>query len=386
MRWIWTVLAPVTVFVSPLRELAAQHHITLAAAPEVVVEAKVLAAQPVSWASVSAGGVIAISQGPGSPVRLFGSDGRHVAWIPDGREAVFAVSSPHFGWIGDSLWVFDDASNQIRLYSTRGTLIRSAPANPRLGAPVARSNAAWSRPVALAGDGSFILRTARTADPNDIELGPPPPDRLAHMKSDGSGERRLGAVPADVSELNIPLGQKFATVNVPFRARPRVRPSKDGLYLAMVGPENDAGELASVRVTVIGARGDTAFSRVVRTESPQIAKQSVDSAIARMVARTRIPKLAEAIPSAIRHGIPSARDVQADAWYTPDGRTWVALRPPGRPTLCRVYDTSGTIIGDFSLPAGAVVADVGRDQLLVSEQASNGLQTLVRYRIVSGRP
>jgi hypothetical protein len=170
--------------------------------------------------------------------------------------------------------------------------------------------------------------------------------------------------------------------------------AQDGSRIAFGTTTINPNHSGALRITVIGARGDTLVARDVAFAGIPLSRQTADSLIAgrlksfRPAPNSKTPPpaptdVADEIESRIRARMPAASSPYGNLTIGLDYSLW--LSSPYNPKV-REY----TVLDDHGNPLGTVVlskpgvrlAAVTRSNIWTVEYDANDLPSLVRYKIV----
>jgi len=290
------------------------------------------------------------------------------------------------GWLGNRLWVADPRYRQLAIIDERGKVIKSLE-HPSWIRPTwadRRRFPIFARlePLALYADGSWLVvpRNERSL------VDTPEYDRnvayIVRISAAGSIQRTVARVPRDEGNVIIASGAQRRTMGIPYFPRTVWDVSSDGTRVAVVSTSMTGPDSATFRVTVIGAQGDSVFSRRLPFVPMRMTAQSIDSI--RTNVRTGVgARSADEIRTLVTQRTPRYYPPVAGVRVGRDHTTWVQLRPTadGRPWL--VLDSAGAPIGMVTLPKEVMLQEADREHVWGFERSAGRIDALVRYRVRS---
>src|SRR5262249_18919069 len=142
----------------------------------------------------------------------------------------------------------------------------------------------------------------------------------------------------------------------------------------------DSGTL---RVTAIGERGDTVFSRMVAQPAVRIPQQAIDNFLANERACGSLST--EAVRDSIARRIAAFRSYLRGVLVGRDGTTWITLHAVADTSMERTaigLDERGEIIGAVTLPINQNFVGADRGHVWMGEGGRpRQPATLIRYRL-----
>jgi hypothetical protein len=331
-------------------------------------------------------------------VRFYDATGKHRLDIGGrgGGPGEFApggrLGSIIAGFVGDSIWYYDLIGRRMTLVTRQGRLLRSVTMKP-LPALAARpgdsARAPGFQPLAVYGDGSMLgRRTVFIA----ADAGGRKED-IVHVNADATAVRTVLDIPSQESFVVVNRqtgrGQSFAVRGA---ARPISHVSQDGNRVVIVH-QNISATRPTMRISVLSPRGDTLVARSLpitpaparQAEFEQILtmqrrdleaarpphdKQFIDEFEQKMRAAT--PKVIAPI-SMVRLGIDNTIWLALPAQR--DSQPWLVLDPNGNP-IGQLMVRSGGVGG-----GGFITAAVSRERLWGIQTNSDGVPSIIRYRV-----
>jgi hypothetical protein len=317
------------------------------------------------------------------------------------------------GWVGDTLWVYDNALRRITYVSPAASLVRSEILAPKLNAAM-RSGAA--EPL---GPEAILMFQPSAISSGGVVIGPAMigvGESSGAMKtrsvvmattSDGGGHVVMAPLPIneDVSVTYRPGGGEASfTAAVPFAFAPITEYSADGSRVAfLTATQARAGSSYTVTVLNLGrvsraslesqravskaAMVDTVFSRTYAVPALPIPRGVVDSALETLRAPRADgrPRFPPGIADKLRE-LAGARAPQA---YPPvtglvlglDQTTWVLLRKTAAGTPAIALDDRGTVVAQITVPLKSRMVQATRGRVWMLESDDDGLSSIVRYAL-----
>lgn len=349
---------------------------TRTAVRELVIDATVADLSPVGAIAVARNGSLAVAQPQDHLIRFFDSRGTPLGAV--GRSGAgpgeFRTIA-RLGWRGDTLWAFDQGLSRLTLISPERKFLRAVPlirtvtdVDPKsepvqimgalalyadgtqlLAAFLPRARPSWARPAFDAGSRNVLPRVT--------------PEGVVKYLSGWAPEDPCGF---DLTALNSNCARPLASV------------SPDGDRIAFVTMATVGSDSGSYRVTVLGAKGDSVFSRRLPFAARAIPARFTDSLRALDAARPRqtLPPGTEA-----RLGTPKIFPPIQRAILGRDGTVLLSYTTDGALAQHLLLSSTGQPLGMVSLPVNVKVLAVSRDTLWGTAADENDLQSIVRFRL-----
>jgi|CXWL01.1.fsa_nt_gi hypothetical protein len=326
--------------------------------------------------AVGPDGILAINQGQDRQVRLFSAKGQPLATIGRRGSGPGEFQSPRrLFWRADTLWVGDGTLNRLSAFDRSGRFLLATPLPAAFG------------PQMVAPDGRrFVQPQFVTRNPDGtITL-------VAHLLGGERGKSRpwLIAIGADGALKRVGtelpgddcIRQVGGTTEVVIPYCPRALNGDSpqlGSTVSAVTHMNGSRP-ARFQVTTRRATGETSFSREYLVPVNRITPAEVTELRADDPKHPRPPAVLEFIR---RSPIPEARPPFVGVNVAPDGSAWF-IRPNAIDGNYEYFgvDPTGTPIGRIRVHTDAALVWASRDVAWVIERDADGLETLVRYRIV----
>ena len=298
------------------------------------------------------------------------------------------------GWVADTLWVYDDSHRRITMITPAGRLARQVTL-PSIVTP-ATAHAPPMRftpaPRAVLGTGEILVRTSveHGFDSTTGVVAPTSP-RLSIASADGSIRRHVVELPPDSGWWEIRRGS-IRGGGIPLVASPLEHVAHDGRTIATLVTQFASRTQGTFRIVTLATTGDTLFNRAYEFEGTPIAKSDVDRYTAIGEGRTvdnkaiqRPNDVETIIARLIRERMPAV--YPPIRWLTlgTDGSVWVTPWIPGIPATESprvLLDAKGNPIASVVIPKGSWFRAVSRTHLWVTIGNADGLQNVVRYRLV----
>jgi hypothetical protein len=285
--------------------------------------------------------------------------------------------------MGDSLWIFDGAQTQTTIVTSSGQLLRTTPL-PSLESGSTSLTMLGFSPVAFLPDGS-TLGMARRVDEsrgNDwgtrvlVRFTPPGTSRVLTSLPDQHDERWFMTVAS--------MGR-----NIPFALQPQVAVSPYGDRILSLTVENLSDEGGRFTVSAVDNGGNLIYATAIPFRGIPIPSRIADSAVNALAPpagrRLEGPDVSSEFQSLARRRMPKVFPPVQRLTAGLDGTAWVTLRDTAgtRPVL--VLDARGEQVATVALPTSVRVEQATSTHLWATQADSDGLISVVRYRI-SGWP
>jgi len=337
--------------------------------------------------TVGPSGEIIVASGQLSgAIRGFDSTGKPLSWsVPFGNNRDLEIRWVwRMGWTGNSLWVADPGFKQIALIDRAGKVTKSLeyPSWVRPAWADRRRFPVFAGldPLALYADGSWLVRPS---NPRSLVSTPEYDNSysyLARMSEGGSIEKLIVRVPRGGPPPDPRMRSTSQAIFPASGPLPVWDASTDGSRVVVVSTALTGADSATYRVTAIGARGDTVFSKPFPFVPVPMSKQSIDSVRTRYnrsigdrasdVAREEaVKRLPWAYPPV--EGVLAGRDQTV----------WIELRSTAPEHMWLVLDTKGETIGTVRLPKEFVARVAERGRVWGFDRDADRVTALVRYRI-----
>jgi hypothetical protein len=340
---------------------------------------------PIQWMDVAANGTIAVSQPQDKAVKFFSPTGQLLSKFGRAGEGPGEFQDLNrLGWLGDTAWVLDARLQRLTYISPQRTFLRSVPVQQARPAPTDAARLpvmSFLHPDAVYSGGYILTSAQTTVDQQATPSGVT--NAFLRLSADGVIQRVVAQIPRSGGTVDIRTpGGGMVGGGVPFFASDLRDPASDGSRIAFVSTTLTGRDANTFRVTVIGAMGDTIFSRAYPFTPVPIPSALFDSAVSARIVRAQVPELKSYYRSVDK---PSAYPPVLSVMVGRDGTIWLRLRAiaDGRPWL--VLDEKGNPIGSLMLSAkqtGIAVAD--RHNVWTTDSDADGVQSIVRYQVSGG--
>jgi hypothetical protein len=327
----------------------------------------------------------------GQPIVAFDSLGNRLSWkvATGGRDDAEILFPTRVGFIAgtSTVWVADQGYGQIALIDSTGKVFKSIE-NPswihpswaeRRKYPVFASMQA----LALYKDTTMLMLPGRER----ALLDTPGYDRsglhLLRAAWGGSIQRTLAMVPNLEDHVTF-LGKNCQhTTSIPFGARTSWAVSVDGSRVVVVTSGTSVADSGTVRVTSIGERGDTVFSRVLPQPAVRVPQETIDNLLSSQRACGTFTL--EAVRDSVSRRISAFRSFIIGVTPGRDQTTWLTMRPVADTATERIaigLDERGEIIGSVTLPPNQPLVGADRTHVWTVESGRMRIATaIVRYRV-----
>lgn len=335
---------------------------------------------PIGAVAVAEDGTMALTQRQDYVVRFFSMIGKALGAMGGrGQGPGEFASVGRVGWLGDTLWVSDFSLRRITLISPSRTLLRTltfqAEAGPAPGDVGRVPTFPFLIPTGMFPDGSIHASLQLGAGQDAPELFR---NHTAYGRVSPTGivERIIARMPIGDVQLNLPEG----SVPWPFPNRTIHEVSPDASRTAVAVASLEGADAGTFSVTVLGAQGDTVFSRHYPFESVPIPAGVGDSVIAASASRISHPVLAAAFRRGAR--VPPVYPPLQGLVLGRDGTIWVQITGRGEERQYVVLGSDGDPLGTVLLPSRSRVAAASRERMWVIERDEVNLESVVRYQVV----
>lgn len=311
-------------------------------------------------------------------IRVFGNDGRYRRTIgrqgagPGEFESMWSM-----GIVGDSLWSIDINLRRLSFFNLTGALISTVPFDP-IPLSLGESVLFMPYPDVLMRDGDFLgfgRGAASSIDNGDITANP-----LMRMTPDGRAADTLAWVSITHDDMILRSARSRSYRPQPFTDAPLAvyAASARRAYVIERWAATEPNT-AAVRITALGAGGDTAWVRELSYEPARLDPAIVDSIRGRLVRA-----LAARYPREEVH-----RALFAPTWRTPvtaavagdNGTLWIRWDEDTKPGRYTVLNPDGVVVADVLAPKKVNLRWVSDSTAWGDALDENDVPTLVRYRI-----
>jgi hypothetical protein len=283
------------------------------------------------------------------------------------------------GWKGDSLWVQDIEHRRTTFIGADHQLLRTEPWPMVDLQSTAPGRIGSFDPLALLPDGSWLGQGFMATADRSSRRGV-----LASRAADGA-YRIVFRMPQSENDPRMMWVSGFGR-SVPFSLQPQYSFAYNGSRVGELSAPLPASERSHFTVTVFRATSDTVFSRRYEYRGVAIPGQAKDSALAAILPRSgRVAEGPQDMPQRFQA---IARDRMPD-WYIPvetitlglDQTIWIGMRPTTEGRSMLILNERGDPIGTLLLPRTSRLRQARANQIWVTDTDSDGLTSVVRYRV-----
>lgn len=287
------------------------------------------------------------------------------------------------GWLGDSMWVADQAFDQLVVVGPSGRVIRSL------------ERPSWVRPrwrdrrryplfsamewESLSPDGTMLVRPSRPRMIFDTPQYDRSSQYLVRTDRDGIILSTVARIPLDEGLLRLRDGTERRELRVDFLARPLWKTSSGGQRIAVVTQSRaDSGVF---HVTMLSAAGDTVFSRGYRAAARRVSPEQRDAALGRVQPFGAFS--ADALRDSLRKLMPAFHPPAHGLSMGVDGSVWVWVRAPDAPPqewTAMIIDPAGTLVGQARLPRSYRSAEVSTSHVWLISRGERNAAAIERLR------
>jgi len=320
----------------------------------------------------------------------FDSAGRKQVWpLKIGSRTVKSevAGIASMGWVGDSMWIFDPAFDQLAVVDSNGKLLKSLE-RPSWVRPFWRDRRKYPLFRGLIWQALYPDGTALVTPLSPRALFDSPEyDRskmhLLRVDADGKILKTIARVPAGDPRLQLRDGMERTVIGLPFFAKTVWKVSADGQRIAIVKPLTTAADSGAFVVTALNPDGDTLFSRRFVAETKRVPTDEVEKALAAVKPFGRYT--AEWIRDTLRKQVPVFESRVVTVNIGVDNSVWVWLRSPVPESRAFVIDARGEPVGTVGFPPSWKLGALSVDRLWTTQRvgtARHGRQNIVRLQRV----
>ncbi len=321
------------------------------------------------------------------------STGHRLTWkIQIGGRDAEIYSVDRLGWIGDTMWVVDGGYRQIALVNRAGKVVKSLE-HPSWVRPAWADRRTFPvfarvRPLALYADRSWLVIPSEERSLLDTPGYDKSFDYILRISEGGSILHTIARLPHDQDRIEITSGSGKRTLMLPVLRQMVWNVSADAHRVAVVTTNARGRDSATYRVTAIGDKGDTIFSRLYPYTPVMLTPAGADSVRAPNMGR--VGSLSEEVVRArIAERVPVSYPPVTAVVAGRDNTLWLQLRPTGKPASVKlederpwiVLDATGEPIGTLALPGDVVIGEADRLHAWGFIARQGERPVLVRYRI-----
>jgi hypothetical protein len=291
------------------------------------------------------------------------------------------------GFVGDSLWVYDGDARRLTVFSPEGRYVRSVKPDDVNGTRTATS--ATPRftdpaPRAVYPDGTILAGGLRAAGPlpaGYVELGSYP---VIRATTNGKLQKIVFWEGRNEDWVEVRRAKSSAGAALPFPNAPRSAQSVDGAYIAEARAILRGDSAGLVRLTLLRASGDTAYTRTFPASMIPIPQGVLDSAFEAQANGLMKGPLWEELASLVRNA-------PRPEYYPPlrgltvarDGALLVAMAPIDKRREYLMFEPDGAPRASFTLPSNVFISSFEGDQIWGTIRDTDDVPSIVRYRLTT---
>ena len=319
-------------------------------------------------------------------LRSFDSTGRAASWsIKTGYGDDLDIRAiSRLGWFGNTLWVADPGFGQIALVDRNGKVTKSLeyPSWVRPSWSDRRKYPVFARlePVAVYAEGSWLVRPSQQRSVMSTPEYDDAYNYFMRIGENGTIQRVVARFPRDRDRVEYKNGNSTRSIPSPFPPLTVWDVSSDGARIAVVTTALRGADSASYRVTMIGEKGDTIYSRKFPFTPAPLTKQGVDSIRARLNRGMGGRAPDEAIESVLKQ-LPAAHPAVESVVIGRDKTLWLELHSTGADRQWVMLDAAGAPASTVSLPKTFVLRAADRDHVWGYEVDGDHVGAVVRYKV-----
>jgi hypothetical protein len=324
-------------------------------------------------------------------MRWFDASGRALPFkvpVTYGRDSDVRWVS-RLGWSGSALVAIDPGFRQIALLDRAGKVTKSLeyPSMIRPSWSDRHKYPLFSRydVFALYPNGDWLVRPAEPKELMSTKEYDSTYSYFMRTNENGSIQRVIGRMRRNEGVLERRSGGSRWVYRVPFFPRTMWDIASDASRIAIVSQALKGADSASYRVTVLGEKGDTVFSKKFPTTLTAIPKKTVDSAVARVSGSIRDHPLDE-LRGLVAREIPPTYPPVEGLIFGVDTTIWLQLHSSGADRQWLALDPMGGLIGVVSFPKTFVARAADHTHVWGFEAEGDQLRALVRYTITPLAP
>ena len=337
------------------------------------------------------GQLVVVPRFGGMPIIAFDSLGNQLSWkIPIGGRNESEILVPaRVGWIAgtQTMWVADQGYNQVVLIDSTGKVYKSIEnpswIHPSWGERRKYPVFASMQALAVYKDETLLLLPGRERALLDTPGYDRAGQHLLRASWSGSIQRSVATLP-DQSDRVVLQGKGCQhVVTIPFGSRALWAVSPDGMRVVVASSGASPADSGTVRVTAIGERGDTVFSRTLPQPAVRVPQATLDNLLANLHACGAVT--AEAIRDSISRRFTTFKSFVEGVLPGRDQTTWVTLHAVSDTSMERTaigLDERGDIIGAVALPVNEILVAADRSHLWTTQTPRQRQPAvIVRYRL-----
>lgn len=335
---------------------------------EHVLDAKREDFSTVDGGQVNARGDIALTLRQDYEVRLYDLAGKQLARLGRrGRGPGEFLSPQAQGWIGDTLWVFDAPLRRHSFFTRTGTFVRSVALEINRPIPIANE----PRGARLVD----FFPHVRGRDGSMIGIGYMAGGRTGQMNP--SRERIIARYGADGTAIRLATFQEDNRWESSFAYTTRSAIVPDGTEVLLTGVsdlKHSGASIILVRISRNGASVDTVRIPYRGIPFPSARRDSI-------LRRGIGPDRDQSVPAS---RIPEVMSPILKLLAREDGMAFLVVPRSATSRSVLLIDRKGSVRGEFALPQNSDISMVLGDAVWLRERDSDGLTSVVRYRLRCG--
>jgi hypothetical protein len=334
--------------------------------------------------AIAPDGRVVVSPQSGDLVDL-DSTGRRLSWkIQVGGRDPEIRQVDRMGWVGNTMWIIDEAYRQIALVDRGGKITKSLehPSWIRPAWADRRKFPVFSRvtPLALYPDGTWLAIPYSEKSLLDTPGYDTTVQYVMRISESGAIQRLIARVPRQPARFFLTSGKTSRSYFIQYRAQDVWTWSIDGLRLATVNVNARGPDSATFRLNFIGEKGDTLFSRLYPYTPIKITQQARDSLRDRT--QGKLGSLSEEeVRNLVAEKIPPFYPPITGVVIGSDYTIWLQLRGLGDDRTWLVLDSTGAPIGSVVLSKDFQLEVGDRQRVWGFERKLGRPPEIVRYRI-----
>jgi hypothetical protein len=350
----------------------------------------------VSGVQVGPRGEIAIYVSHDKHVRFYDSTGHRLGVFGRrGRGPGEFEGYSSWGWIADTLWIYDWSQKRVTYIAPTLKLARTEVIDhlnqTRSSAKQDLGRITMFTPGAIASGrylGSAKVTGGRAANGEDSVVS-----RVLSVPIRGERDRpELNAVALAEEQLlsSVSVTYRSSTMTsmvvVPFAFRPRTEFSPDGSRFAVLTPDT-ATTPRDYTITLFSQRGDTLFTRKYKNAGERIPARVADSALTARIGgpNRRAAEASSTLKALAQKRMPSVYPAVGEApgglVLGRDGSVWIQTWQTTRGSSAIAVDRRGNPLFEVRLPPRTTVQSATATMLWVEQTDADDLTSVVRYRI-----
>jgi hypothetical protein len=337
------------------------------------------------------GQLVVVPRFGGMSIIAFDSLGNQLPWkiAIGGRNDSEILVPGRVGWIAgtQTMWVADQGYRQVVLVDSTGKVFKSIE-NPswihpswaeRRKYPVFASMQAF----AVYKDETMLLLPGRERALLDTPGYDRSGEHLLRASWSGSIQRTVAMLPDQSDRVILQSKGCQHAVTIPFGPRAIWAVSPDGMRVVVASSGASVADSGTVRLTAIGERGDTIFSRTIPQPAVRVPQATIDNLLANQRACGGFT--AEAVRDSISRRLTTFRSFVEGVLPGRDRTTWVTLHAVSDTSMERTaigLDERGEIIGVVALPVNEILVAADRGHLWTTQTPRQRQPAvIVRYRL-----